>query len=85
MGKELFMISACATLLLFYFQEKMDKLDLFRGDTVLLKSLQETETCCVIMMNDTLTDDKIQMNRCLRNNLGVKIGDVVRYFHAVPL
>ena len=63
----------------------MDKLDLFRGDTVLLKSLKQTETCCVIMMNDSLKDDKIQMNRCLRNNLGVKIGDVVRYYSAVPL
>ena len=62
----------------------MDKLGLFRGDTVLLKSFQQTETCCVVKMNDTLTDDKIQMNRCLRNNLGVKIGDVVRYYSAVP-
>ncbi|XP_069128020.1 transitional endoplasmic reticulum ATPase isoform X1 [Argopecten irradians] len=58
-------------------QTKMDELQLFRGDTVLLKGKRRKETVCIVLSDDTVTDDKIRINRCVRNNLRVRLGDVV--------
>ena len=57
----------------------MDELQLFRGDTVLLKGKRRRETVCIVLSDDTVTDDKIRINRCVRNNLRVRLGDIVRY------
>ena len=57
----------------------MDELQLFRGDTVLLKGKRRKETVCIVLSDETVTDDKIRINRCVRNNLRVRLGDVVRY------
>jgi transitional endoplasmic reticulum ATPase len=59
-------------------QAKMDELQLFRGDTVLLKGKRRKETVCIVLSDDTTPDDKIRINRCVRNNLRVRLGDVVR-------
>merc|ERR1719337_853388 len=56
---------------------KMDELQLFRGDTVLLKGKKRKESVCIVLSDDTVTDDKIRMNRVVRNNLRVRLGDVV--------
>lgn len=58
-------------------QAKMDELNLFRGDTVLLKGKKRKETVCIILSDETCPNDKIRMNRCVRNNLRVRLGDVV--------
>ncbi|PVD22692.1 hypothetical protein C0Q70_15947 [Pomacea canaliculata] len=58
-------------------QSKMDELQLFRGDTVLLKGKRRRETVCIVLSDDTTADDKIRINRCVRNNLRVRLGDVV--------
>jgi len=58
-------------------QGKMDELQLFRGDTVLLKGKRRRETVCIVLSDDTINDDKIRINRCVRNNLRVRLGDVV--------
>ncbi|XP_052102158.1 transitional endoplasmic reticulum ATPase isoform X1 [Mytilus californianus] len=58
-------------------QGKMDELQLFRGDTVLLKGKRRRETVCIVLSDDTCSDDKIRINRCVRNNLRVRIGDIV--------
>lgn len=58
-------------------QAKMDELQLFRGDTVLLKGKRRKETVCIILSNDNCPDDKIRMNRVIRNNLRVRLFDVV--------
>ncbi|RWS17148.1 transitional endoplasmic reticulum ATPase-like protein [Dinothrombium tinctorium] len=58
-------------------QAKMDELQLFRGDTVLLKGKKRKETVCIVLSDDTCHNDKIRMNRCVRNNLRVRLGDVV--------
>ena len=50
---------------------------LFRGDTVLLKGKKRKESVCIVLSDDTVTDDKIRMNRVVRNNLRVRLGDVV--------
>ncbi|XP_014671341.1 PREDICTED: transitional endoplasmic reticulum ATPase [Priapulus caudatus] len=58
-------------------QTKMDELELFRGDTVLLKGKKRKETVCIVLSDDTVGDDKVRMNRIVRNNLRVRLGDIV--------
>jgi len=58
-------------------QAKMDALDIFRGDTVLLKGKRRRETVCIVLSDEKCPDDKIMMNRVVRNNLRVRLGDVV--------
>ncbi|KAI6658919.1 Transitional endoplasmic reticulum ATPase TER94 [Oopsacas minuta] len=64
-------------------QEKMDELQLFRGDTVLLKGKKRRETISIVLSDDTVSNDKIRMNRCIRNNLRVRLGDVIS-IHPFP-
>merc|ERR1711885_62718 len=35
------------------------------------------ESVCIVLSDDTVTDDKIRMNRVVRNNLRVRLGDIV--------
>jgi len=56
---------------------KMDELQLFRGDTVLLKGKKRKESVCIVLSDDTVSDEKIRMNRVVRNNLRVRLGDIV--------
>merc|ERR1712134_1424 len=58
-------------------QAKMDELQLFRGDTVLIKGKKRKETVCIVLSDDTVSTDRIRMNRVVRNNLRVRLGDVV--------
>merc|ERR1711971_872081 len=58
-------------------QAKMDELELFRGDSVLLKGKKRKETVCIVLSDDTVSTDKIRMNRVVRNNLRLRLGDVV--------
>ena len=44
-------------------QAKMDELELFRGDSVLLKGKKRKETVCIVLSDDTVSTDKIRMNR----------------------
>lgn len=56
----------------------MDELQLFRGDTVLLKGKKRRETVCIVLADETgLPNEKIRMNRVVRNNLRVRLGDIV--------
>merc|ERR1712168_199367 len=56
---------------------KMDELQLFRGDTVLLKGKRRKESVCIVLSDDTVSDEKVRLNRVVRNNLRVRLGDVV--------
>jgi transitional endoplasmic reticulum ATPase len=61
-------------------QKKMDELKIFKGDTVLLKGKKRKDTVCIALAvedADDLPDDKIRMNKVVRNNLRVRFGDVV--------
>ncbi|ENN74523.1 hypothetical protein YQE_08847, partial [Dendroctonus ponderosae] len=58
-------------------QAKMDELQLFRGDTVLLKGKRRKETVCIVLSDDTCSNEKIRMNRNVRNNLRVRLCDIV--------
>ncbi|KAL1121965.1 hypothetical protein AAG570_003373 [Ranatra chinensis] len=55
----------------------MDQLQLFRGDTVQLKGKRRKETVCIVLSDETCPDEKIRMNRVVRNNLRIHLSDVV--------
>ncbi|CAG5100779.1 Similar to TER94: Transitional endoplasmic reticulum ATPase TER94 (Drosophila melanogaster) [Cotesia congregata] len=58
-------------------EAKMCELQLFRGDTVLLKGKRRKETVCIVLSDETCPNEKIRMNRVVRNNLRVRLSDVV--------
>jgi len=61
-------------------QAKMDELKIFKGDTVLLKGKKRKDTVCIALAveeNDDLENMKIRMNKVVRRNLRVRLGDVV--------
>ena len=58
-------------------QSKMDQLELFRGDSVLLKGKKRRNTVCIALVDDTVPNEKIRMNTVIRNNLSLRIGDLV--------
>jgi transitional endoplasmic reticulum ATPase len=54
----------------------LDTLQLFRGDTVLIKGKKRHETVCVALVDETCEEGKIRMNRVVRNNLRLRLGDI---------
>lgn len=56
---------------------KMDELQLFRGDTVLIKGKKGRDTLCVVLQSDETDDGSIRMNKVVRKNLRVRLGDLV--------
>ncbi|KAH3731374.1 cell division cycle protein 48-like [Pelomyxa schiedti] len=63
---------------------KLAELQLFRGDSVLLKGKKRKETVCIVVSEDTgCPDDKIKMNKVVRYNLSVRLGDLVS-IHSLP-
>ncbi|KAG8459433.1 hypothetical protein KFE25_013069 [Diacronema lutheri] len=57
--------------------ETMETLQLFRGDTVLIKGKKRKDTVCIVLADDTCDAPKIRMNKCIRKNLRVRLGDVI--------
>eukprot|EP00873_Tetraselmis_striata_P013555 jgi/Tetstr1/433819/TSEL_023005.t1 len=57
--------------------QTMETLQLFRGDTVLLKGKKRKDTVCIVLADDTVEDGKIRINKVVRKNLRVKLGDIV--------
>ncbi|KAI3660652.1 hypothetical protein MP638_004644 [Amoeboaphelidium occidentale] len=55
----------------------MEKLELFRGDTVLLKGKKRRDTVLIALAEDNMDDTKIRLNKVVRQNLRVRLGDVV--------
>merc|ERR1719194_253450 len=55
----------------------MEELQLFRGDTVLLKGKRRKDTVCIVLADDACEPGKIRMNKCIRKNLKVRLGDVI--------
>lgn len=55
----------------------MDALQLFRGDTVLLKGKKRKDTVCIVLTDDTVDEAKVRMNKVVRKNLRVRLGDVI--------
>ena len=56
---------------------KMEELQLFRGDTVLIKGKKGHETVCIVLTDETCDDANVRMNKVVRKNLRVRLGDLV--------
>eukprot|EP01129_Flabellula_baltica_P014689 TRINITY_DN7108_c0_g1_i1.p1 TRINITY_DN7108_c0_g1~~TRINITY_DN7108_c0_g1_i1.p1 ORF type:complete len:787 (+),score=245.25 TRINITY_DN7108_c0_g1_i1:72-2432(+) len=57
--------------------DKMDELELFRGDTVLLRGKRRKDTVCIVLSDESVDLGKIRMNKTVRTNLRVRLGDIV--------
>ncbi|KAG2262444.1 hypothetical protein Bca52824_069523 [Brassica carinata] len=55
----------------------MEKLQLFRGDTILIKGKKRKDTVCIALADESCEEPKIRMNKVVRSNLRVRLGDVV--------
>lgn len=55
----------------------MEKLQFFRGDTILLKGKKRRDTVCIVLADEQCEESKIRMNKIVRANLRVRLGDVV--------
>lgn len=55
----------------------METLQLFRGDTVLVKGKMRRDTVLIVLADDDLDDGSARVNRVVRHNLRVKHGDVI--------
>ncbi len=53
------------------------ELNLFRGDTVLIKGKKKHDTVAIAIADDQTDDGKIRLNKVVRKNLRVKLGDIV--------
>merc|ERR1719478_1908280 len=56
---------------------KMEELQLFRGDTVLIKGKKSRETICICLADENCDDNNVLMNKVVRKNLRIRLGDVV--------
>jgi transitional endoplasmic reticulum ATPase len=63
----------------------MDELKIFKGDPVILKGKKRKETVCIALTTEVegAEDGQILMNKIVRRNLRVRMGDTVSV-HAVP-
>lgn len=58
-------------------EEKMEELGLFRGDTILIRGKKRRDTVLIVLSDPETEDSKIRLNKVARNNLRVKLGDLV--------
>jgi hypothetical protein len=42
-----------------------------------LQGKKRKDTVCIVLMDDTVEEAKIRMNKTVRNNLRVRLGDIV--------
>ncbi|MCO5562995.1 hypothetical protein L7F22_016631 [Adiantum nelumboides] len=55
----------------------------FRGDTSLLEGKKRKDTIAIVLADDTYDEHKIRMNKVVRANLRVRLGDVIS-IHQCP-
>lgn len=55
----------------------MELLQLFRGDTVLVKGKKRKDTVLIVLADDDMADGVARINRCVRNNLRVRLSDII--------
>lgn len=61
----------------------MDSLQLFRGDTVLVRGKKRKDTVLIVLADEELDDGSARINRVVRHNLRVKHGDMIT-IHPCP-
>lgn len=57
--------------------DRMDELEFFRGDCIIIRGKRQKSSCAVVLADETCPPNKIRMNRVIRKNLKVKLGDFV--------
>ncbi|KAF9570464.1 AAA ATPase cdc48 [Mortierella alpina] len=55
----------------------MERLQFFRGDMVLIKGKKRRDTVLIVLADDSVEDSKVRINKVVRQNLRVRLGDVV--------
>jgi transitional endoplasmic reticulum ATPase len=58
-------------------EDKMRELKIFNGDPVLLKGKWRNKTLVIAIKDNKLDVGKIAINKVVRNNLKVKLADLV--------
>ncbi|RKO98350.1 hypothetical protein CXG81DRAFT_28807 [Caulochytrium protostelioides] len=58
-------------------ESTMETLELFRGDTVLLKGKKRRDTVLIALADADVEPTKIRINKVVRNNLRLRLGDIV--------
>ncbi|KAF7727082.1 AAA ATPase cdc48 [Apophysomyces ossiformis] len=61
----------------------MERLQLFRGDTVLVKGKKRRDTVLIVLSDDDVDDNKARINKVVRNNLRIRLGDIIN-IHPCP-
>ena len=56
----------------------MTELKIFKGDTIFIKGKKRKETLVVALIDNKLDEGKIRMNKTIRKNLRIRLGDVVQ-------
>ena len=64
-------------------QSKMNELNIMRGDSIMIKGKKRRDTICITLVDNDLEDGKIRLNKVVRKNLKVRLGDIVSV-HPVP-
>lgn len=62
---------------------RMESLKIFRGDVVLIKGKKRHDTVAIALGDDDTEEGRIRMNKGIRKNLRVRLGDVVSV-HMAP-
>jgi transitional endoplasmic reticulum ATPase len=57
--------------------QKLDELELFLGDIILLEGKKRRETVCIVLVDDNCPNDHIRVNCVVQNNLRVRSGDII--------
>ncbi|GLT25042.1 hypothetical protein SLA2020_001960 [Shorea laevis] len=55
----------------------MELLQIFHGDAVLLKGKKRRSTVCIAFPNEAVEEHEVHMNKVVRSNLKVRLGDIV--------
>lgn len=58
-------------------EAKIKELKIFNGENVILVGKRRHKTLCLVVRDNTVPVDKVAINKCVRNNLRIKIGDLV--------
>ena len=56
----------------------MQELKIFKGDSIFIRGKKRKETLVVALIDNKFEEGKIRMNKTVRKNLRVRLGDVVQ-------
>ena len=56
----------------------MQELKIFKGDSIFIRGKKRKETLVVALIDNKFEEGKIRMNKTIRKNLRVRLGDVVQ-------